>query len=69
MWSLDGRTCGKRRLAMPAHSWEESIKISVSAIGQASMEWICLSQYKEKWWGPTNTIMNLRFPLTSRYEK
>ena len=62
--SLDGRTCRKRPLAMPAHGWEESIKINVSALGQASMQWICLSQDEEQWWGPMNTIMNLRFPLT-----
>jgi hypothetical protein len=40
----------------------DNIKMDLRKIGWGGMEWIDLTQYREEWRAPVNTVMNLRVP-------
>jgi hypothetical protein len=40
--------------------WKDNIKMDLREIGWGGMEWIVLSQDKDKWRALVKTIMNLR---------
>ena len=52
----------KRPLERPRHRWEDNIKMDLQEVGCEGMEWIGLSQDRDRWRALVNAVMNLRFP-------
>jgi hypothetical protein len=59
---LVGKPEGKRPLGRPRHRWVDNIKIDLVEIGWGGVDWIALTQDREKWRALVNAIMNLRVP-------
>jgi hypothetical protein len=61
---LVGKLAGKKLLVRHTskHMWEDNIKIDLSKIGWAGMDWIHLAQDRVQWRAVVNTVMNLRVP-------
>jgi hypothetical protein len=57
---LVGKPEGKRPLGRPRCRWEDGFRMDLGEIGWGSVEWIQLAQDRDRWWGPANTVMNLR---------
>jgi hypothetical protein len=41
---------------------EDDTKITLEEISCEGMDWINLSQYKDKWWAVVNTLLKVWFP-------
>jgi len=52
---------GKRPLGRPSRRWEDNVKIDIQEKGFGGMDWINLTQHRDRWWTLVNAIMNLRF--------
>jgi hypothetical protein len=59
---LVGKPEGKRPLVRPRHRWEDNIKIVLQEVWWDSMEWIDLSEDRDKWWALVKMVMNLGVP-------
>ena len=59
---LVGKPEGKRPLGRPRRRWEDNIKMDLQAVGCGSMDWIELSQDRDRWRALVNAVMNLRVP-------
>jgi hypothetical protein len=57
-----GKPEGKRPLGRPKHRWEGNIKMHLKEVGCGSMDWIELTQDKDRWWALVNAVMNLWVP-------
>jgi hypothetical protein len=58
---LVGKPEGKRPLERPRHRWEDGIKMDLREIGWGvCLEWIHLSQDRDRWRAVVNAVMNLR---------
>jgi hypothetical protein len=53
---------GKRSLGKPRCGWADNIKIDLLEIGWGGVDWIGLTQDRDKWRAPVNAVMNLRVP-------
>jgi hypothetical protein len=51
---------GKRRLGRPRHKWEDNIKMDFQEVGSEGMDWIRLTQDRDRWRAVVNAVMNLR---------
>ena len=51
-----------RRLGRPRHSWENNIKMHLQEVGCGSMDWIELTQDRNRLRALVNAEMNLRLP-------
>jgi hypothetical protein len=60
-----GKPEGKKPLGRPRRRWEDGIRIDLREIGWGRVEWIKLSQDRDRWRVLVNTVMNLRV-LASR---
>jgi hypothetical protein len=52
---------GRRRLRRPRRTWEDKIKMDLQD-GIGAMDWIELTQDKDRWRAVVNAVMNLRVP-------
>jgi len=59
---LMGKPEGKRLLGRPRRRWENNIKLDLQEVGCGGMDWIKLSQDRDRWQALVNVVMNLRFP-------
>jgi len=59
---LVGKLEGKRPLVRPWNRYEDNIKMDLQEVGCGGMNWIELSQDKDRWRALVNTVMNLRVP-------
>jgi len=59
---LVGKPEGKRSLERHRRKWEDSIKMDLQEVGCGVMEWIELTQDRERWRALVNTVMNCQFP-------
>jgi hypothetical protein len=59
---LVGKPEGKRALARPRLRLEDNIRMDIREIGWRGMDWINLSQDRNRWRDLVNTVMNLRVP-------
>jgi hypothetical protein len=50
---------GKRPLGRPRRRWEYGIRMDLRETGWGSVEWIQLSQDRDRWPAVVNTVMNL----------
>jgi hypothetical protein len=57
---LVGKCEGKRPLGRPGHRWEDNIKIDLHEVGCGGMDWIELTQDRDRWRALVNDVMNLR---------
>jgi len=54
---LVGKSEGKR----PLGRWKDNIKMDLQEVGWRSMDWIDLTQNRDRWKDLVNPVMNLRF--------
>jgi hypothetical protein len=57
---LMGKPEGKRPLGRPRRRWEDEIRMDLREIGWGGVDWIQLSQDRDRWRALVNTVMNLR---------
>jgi hypothetical protein len=56
---LVGKPEGKRPLGRPKRRWEDGIRVDVGEIGLRGVDWIRLSQDRDRW-RAVSAVMNLR---------
>jgi hypothetical protein len=59
---LVGRPEGKRPLERPRRRWEDNIKMDLREIGFVDVDWIHLSQDRDRWRALVNAVMSLWVP-------
>ena len=57
-----GKSEGKRPLGKPRCRREDNIKIDIQEMGCESMEWIELTQDRDRWRALVNSVKNHLFP-------
>jgi hypothetical protein len=57
---LVGKPEGKRPLGRPRRRWEDGIRMDLRKIGLRGVDWIRLSQDRDRWWAVVSVVMNLR---------
>jgi hypothetical protein len=63
---LVGKPDGKRPLERTRRRWENGIKMDLREIGWGGVEWIYLTQDRDRWRDVVNTVMNLRVLVPRR---
>jgi len=51
---------GKRPLGRPRRRWVDNIKMDLQEVGFGGMDWIDLTQDRDRWRALVNAVMNLR---------
>jgi len=59
---LIGKPEGRRPLGRPRLRWEDNIKMDLQEVGCEGMDWIDLTQDRNRWRALVNAVMNLRVP-------
>jgi hypothetical protein len=59
---LVGKPEGKRPLGRPRSRWVGNIKMDLQEVGCEGIDWIELSQDRDRWRALVNAVMNLRAP-------
>jgi hypothetical protein len=54
-----GKPEGKKSLGRPRRRWEDNIKMDHREMGFEVVDWINLSQNRDRWRAVVNTVMNL----------
>ena len=62
---LQWRPNGKKTLRRSGRRWEGTIKMVMQEEGWGVMDWIDLSQDRNRWRALVNAVMNLRVPLNA----
>jgi hypothetical protein len=57
---LVGKPEEKRPLGRPRRRWEDGIRMDVREIGLGGIDWIRLSQDRDRWRAVVSVVMNLR---------
>jgi hypothetical protein len=57
---LMGKPEGKRSLGRPRRKWEDGIRMDLKEIGLGGVDWIRLSQDRDRWRAVVSAVMNLR---------
>jgi hypothetical protein len=57
---LVGKPEGKRPLGRPKRRWEDGIRMDLREIGLGDVDWIRLSQDRDRWRAVVSAVMNLR---------
>jgi hypothetical protein len=59
---LVGKPEGKRPLGSPRHRWEDNTKMDLQEVRCGAMDWIELTENRDRWRALVNAAMNLRVP-------
>jgi hypothetical protein len=59
---LVGKSEEMRLLRRPRRRWEDNIKMHLQEVGCGGMDWIELTQDRDRWRGLVNEVMYLRVP-------
>jgi hypothetical protein len=59
---LVGKTEGKRPLGRTRRRWEDNIRIDLQEVGCECVDWIGLSQDRDRWRALVSAVRNLRVP-------
>jgi hypothetical protein len=59
---LVGKPEGKRSLGRPRRRWEDNIKADLQELEYGSVDWIEVTQDRNRWRSFLNEVMNLRVP-------
>jgi len=59
---LVGKLEGKRPLGRPRHRWVDNIRIDLQEVGCGYMDWIGLTQNRDRWRMLLSAVMNLWVP-------
>jgi len=59
---LVGQPERKRTLGRPRNIWEDNIKMDLQEVGCEGMDWIDLTQDRDRWQALVNVVMNLQAP-------
>ena len=59
---LVGEPEGKRPLRRPRHGWVDNNRMDFHEVGCGYMDWIGLSQDRDRWRTLVSALMNLRVP-------
>jgi hypothetical protein len=59
---LVGKSQGKGTLGMPRRRWKDNIKMDLQEVGCGVMDWIELTQDRDRWRAFVTVVMNLRVP-------
>jgi hypothetical protein len=59
---LVGSPEGRRPLGRPRRRWDDNIKKDLQEVGWRGMDWIDLSQDRDRWRALVSAVMNLRVP-------
>jgi hypothetical protein len=62
---LVGRPEGRRPLGRPTRRWEDNIKIDLQEVRWVGMDWIELTQDRDRWRAVVNAVVNLRVSLNA----
>jgi hypothetical protein len=57
---LVGQSEGKRPLGRPRRRWEDGIRMDLRETGLGGVDWIRLSQDRDRWRAVVSVVMNLR---------
>jgi hypothetical protein len=55
---LVGKPEGKRPLGRPRCRWEDNIKMDIQEVGFGVVDWIELTQDRDRWWAFVTAVMN-----------
>jgi hypothetical protein len=59
---LVGKTKGKKPLRRPRRRWVDNIRMDLVEVGWGDVNWIGLSQDRDRWRALVNSVLNLRVP-------
>jgi len=59
---LVGKPGGKNPVGRPRRRWQDYIKMDLREVGCGSMDWIGLTQDRDRWRALVNAVMNLPVP-------
>ena len=59
---LVGKPEGRRPLGRPRRGWVNNIRMDLQEVGCGYMDWIGLTQDRDRWWKLVSAVMNLRVP-------
>jgi hypothetical protein len=59
---LVGRPGRKKPLGKHRHRWEDNIKMDIQEVGWGGMDWLELSQGRDRWWVLVNLVLNVQVP-------
>ena len=57
-----GKLEGKRLLGRSRHRWVDNFKLDLQEVGCRGMDWIKLTQSRDRWRALANVVMNFRVP-------
>jgi hypothetical protein len=57
---LVGKPEGMRPLGRPRRTWEDGIRMDLREIGLGGVDWIRLSQDRDRWRAVVSAVMNFR---------
>jgi hypothetical protein len=52
----------KRPLGRPRHRWVDNIRKDLVEVGWSDVDWIGLTQDRDRWRALVNSVLNLRVP-------
>ena len=55
---LVGKPEGRRPLGRPRRRWEDNIKMDFQGVGFGGMEWVELSQDRDRWQGDKKNMLD-----------